>query len=64
MDLQLDQEPMFYQHVTDETFDMLIKKAVVLEIPTNDTKSLTFEKENAIWYVGGYIVHAMSTQKL
>ena len=24
-DLQLDQEPMFYQHVTDETFDMLIK---------------------------------------
>ena len=49
MDLQLDQEPMFYQHFTDETFDMLIKKAVVLaeETPTNDTKPLTFEEENA-----------------
>ena len=63
--LQLDQEPMFYQHVTDETFDMLIKKAVVLaeEVPTNDTKPLTFEEENATRYVGGYVVRVLRQHK-
>ena len=52
---------MFYQHVTDETFDMLIKKAVVLaeEISTNNTKPLTFEEENATRYVGGYVVRVL-----
>ena len=56
-DLQLEKEPVFYQHVTDETFDILIKKAVVpIAAPmTNSPVSLTYEEENAVRYVGGYI---------
>jgi len=64
-DLQLDKEPLFYQHVTDETFDMLIKKTVVVaeEAPANYPKPLTFEEENAVRYVGGYVVRVLCQHK-
>ena len=63
--LQLEKEPVFYQHVTDETFDILIKKAVV-PVPepiTNSPVSLTYEEENAVRYVGGYVVRVLRQQK-
>ena len=51
--------------MTDETFDILIKKAmaVVPEPLTNSQKSYTFEEENAIWYVGGYVVRVLCQHK-
>ena len=64
-DLQLEKEPVFYQHVTDETFEILIKKAVVpVAAPiTNSPVSLTYEEENAVRYVGGYVVRVLRQQK-
>ena len=63
--MQLEKEPAFYQHVTDETFDILIKKAVAVvpEPLTNSPKSYTFEEENAVRYVGGYVVRVLRQHK-
>ena len=67
MDLQLEKEPAFYQHMTDETFDILIKKAVAVAVVpeplTNSPKPYTFEEENAIWYVGDYVVLVLHQHK-
>ena len=58
-DLQLEKEPVFYQHVTDETFDILIKKAVI-PVAAPITNSPTYE---AVRYVGGYVVRVLRQQK-
>ena len=48
-------DPVFYQHYTGIIFDNLVKQ----NVPSTEEKDmcispLTFEKENAIRYVGGY----------
>ena len=66
---ELDKEPMLYQHVTDELFEMRIKEVVspssddVCSEVTNVT-CLTFEEVNAVRYVGGYVVHFFKQQKI
>ena len=64
-DFRLEKEPVFYQYFTDETFDILIKKAMapVPEPLTNSPISFTFEEENAIRYVGGYVVRILRQHK-
>ena len=53
---------MLYQHVTDEVFDQLIKKSFGLyqDMNEHDEKSvLSNEHENAVHYVGGYVLHKL-----
>ena len=55
---------MFYQHVTDEVFEKLIQHLVSLEsidaqqCEENDIL-LTYEKENAVTYVAGYVIYSL-----
>jgi len=54
-------------HITDELFKLRIKeKLCPLPEPdacSEDNVSLTFEEENAICYVGGYVIHSLKQQK-
>ena len=58
--LQVSTDPVFYQHYTGIIFDNLIKDS----IPSIEEKdvclsALTFEEENAIRYVGGYVLKCL-----
>jgi len=57
---------MLYQHITDELFELRIKeKLCPLSEPdacSEDNVSLTFEEENAISYVGEYVIHSLKQQ--
>jgi len=65
---QLDDHPVFYQHFTDELSDNLVQKKLraVLEkegtsrlMPEDDgsdNTNLSFEEENAVRYIGGFVV--------
>ena len=61
-ELDLSVEPMFYQHLTDELFDMLIKNTVKPLIICSELQcqSLTYEEENAVRYVGGYVLRTLA----
>ena len=61
----LDDQPVFYQHFTDELFDNLLQKklrtvldsdATSVETEYIDSPDLSFEEENAILYISGYVV--------
>ena len=55
---------MLFQHVTDEVFNQLIKKSFTLrqDVDKRDEKSvLSSEHENAVHYVGGYVVHKLKS---
>ena len=64
----LAKEPLFYQHITDEIFNLLIKQSI--EIPYKESQleeyeeMLTFEEENAVRYVGGYVLRVLKKQIL
>ena len=66
MSVGLAEEPLFYQHITDEVFNLLIKQNVT--IPDKESMHeeyedlLTFEEENALRYVGGYILRVLKRQ--
>ena len=55
--------PLFYQHITDEVFNFLLKDEFGLSKPTTvedeQIPRLTYEEENAVYYVGGYILRAL-----
>ena len=69
----VDKEPVFYQHINDEVFDKLITQTVgtssssscadVDVIEECQDQTLTYEEENAIYYVGGYVVNSLMKQK-
>ena len=61
----MENEPVVYQHLTDETIDILVKRAVapVPEPLMKSPKPFTYEEENAIWYVGGYVVRVLRQHK-
>ena len=57
-------EPVFYQHYTGIIFDNLVKQ----DIPNTEEKdasvsTLTFEEENAIRYVGGYVLKSLKERE-
>ena len=63
---EVDKEPMLYQHVTDELFEMRIKELVSSTIPEpgeDNIGMLTFEEENAVRYVGGYVICSLKQQR-
>ena len=58
--LQVPTDPVFYQHYTGIIFDNLVKQ----NVPSTEEKDmcispLTFEEENAILYVGGYVLKCL-----
>ena len=61
--VDLNDEPLFYQILTDEIFDQLLKKRLTAlqgdSDCTEDCAELTFEEENAVRYVGGYVVRKL-----
>ena len=69
-DCNVDKEPMIYQHITDETFTKLVEQSVKTTVSEqndeqNDKEpSLTYEEENAVSYVGGYVIHALMQKRL
>ena len=61
----LEDQPVFYQYFTDELFDNLLQKKLravldtkVTSVETDDLDSpdLSFEEENGVRYIGGYVV--------
>jgi len=58
-------QSLFYQHVTDKIFSILIKKAFELHPPAEleEKVALSFEEENVVQYVGGYILYSLMKDK-
>jgi len=58
-------EPMLYQHVTDELFDLIIKEDVTsnFNLQGNFMQEtdvpLSFEEENTVRYIGGYLIRTV-----
>jgi len=58
----LEDQPVFYQHFTDELFDILVWKKLraaqpnEIEIESDSCEPLSFEEENGVRYIGGYVV--------
>ena len=65
----VEKEPMFYQHITDEVFDKLITHTANMNSSNanvseqSEEQDLTYEEENAIYYVGGYVIHSLMQQR-
>ena len=62
--------PLLYQHVTDVIFEKIIKESmgtstIGISTSTGVTEDcgLTFEEENAIHYVGGYVIRQLKIDK-
>ena len=53
--------PLLYQHVTHVLFEATIKECVSSAISQSaiDTVVLTYKEENAVYYIGGYVVHEL-----
>lgn len=57
-------EPIFYQHYTRIIFDNLVKQKIpTRKESTVSATQLTFEEENAIYYVGGYVIKALKEKE-
>lgn len=60
-------EPLLYQHVTDMIFEAAVKEVVAPEEVTNEpaeySEAFTFEEENAVRYVGGFVIHCLQKSK-
>ena len=61
---KLVKEPLLYQHITDKAFELLIQESIPSESPrvseqSEEQKKLTFEEENAVRYVGSYVIRQL-----
>ena len=59
-------EPLLYQHITDIMFESAVKEVVASEEVTDETEyveAFTFEEENAVRYVGGFVIHSLQKNK-
>lgn len=52
---------MFYQHVTQELFELIISKKLKIKetVSTDSTVSLSTEEENVVRYIGGYVIRML-----
>ena len=55
---KMPKEPIFYQHLTMEVFKGLLKTSTPLKTkcPVESISPMTYEEENAIRYIGGYMM--------
>lgn len=57
--------PIFYQYVTDSIMNTLIKEKFPVNPTTDkDIKSLDYEELNAVRYVAGYVIRALTKKML
>ena len=58
----MPKEPIFYQHLTMEVFEGLLKASTPLKTnsPVESISPMTYEEENAIRYIGGYMMTTLS----
>lgn len=57
---------LFFQHITDDLFDVILNEKFGVSQCTNDNDELpdlTYEEQNAVHYIGGYVLHALKTSK-
>ena len=59
--LQMPTCPIFYQHVTANIIEHIIRQKLSVTNSSASSQStlLTYEEENAIRYVGGYFIKSM-----
>ena len=66
--LDLPAEPIFFQSCTQILFDNILKLKVPIPPTSNDSSasdtSFSFEEENAICYVGGYVVATLKKHEV
>ena len=66
--LNLPAEPIFFQSCTQILFDNILKLKVPVPLRSNDSSasdtSFSFEEENAICYVGGYVVATLKKHEV
>ena len=62
--------PLLYQHVTDVIFESIIRESLSMSPVAHTTSTeatqdagLTFEEENALHYVGGYVIRELKLDK-
>ena len=63
--LRKSASPLFYQHITDLLFNSLVKMntPVQLVAQTGTPSRLTYEEENALYYVAGYVVRELKKRQ-
>ena len=59
---KMPKEPIFYQHLTMEVFEALLKASTPLKTkcPVESIAPMTYEEENALRYIGGYMTTTLS----
>ena len=60
---------LFFQHITDDLFNAILKEKFGVSQYTrdndvNELPDLTYEEQNAVHYVGGYVLHALKKSKV
>ena len=63
--LNLSNEPLFYQHVTLTLFDWILSNKFKNDARPSETSAVefTYEEENAIRYMGGYVIRKLKEKK-
>ena len=58
---QLPNEPLLYQYITDQVLELLLKsKLPAVDQSTREySENLTFEEQNAVQYIGGYVIRSL-----
>lgn len=61
--MEVPMMPLLYQHITDEVFEFLLREEFEFVEPTGIEEeqviSLTYEEENAVHFIGGYVLRVM-----
>lgn len=60
-EVDLTPYPMFYQHMTQELFELIIGKKLKIKetVSTESTVTLSTEEENVVRYIGGYVIRML-----
>ena len=64
---KMDINPLFYQKLSLEVFSRLLKEKKRLPVVNPDPEEvagMTYEEENAVRYIGGYLLRKLSTEHL
>lgn len=60
---QLPNEPLLYQYITDQVLELLLKSKLAItdeSTPLEHSENhLTFEEQNAVRYIGGYVIRSL-----
>ena len=67
MQIKVQATPLLYQHITDQVFESIIKRSFTIPVTesTDDDNGieLTYQDENVIHYVGGYVIRHLKKDR-